>query len=40
MILSRNSSTPLPFFLACPLPELGAWIRTNNEIVNESKPKT
>jgi hypothetical protein len=39
MILARNNGTPLTFFLSCTLPELAAWIKTNNEIVQDSKKK-
>jgi len=39
MILARNNGTPLTFFLSCPLRELVAWIKTNNEIMKDMKKK-
>lgn len=35
--MARNNSTPLTFFLSCTIRELSAWIRTNNEIVQENR---
>lgn len=36
--LSVNSNTPIPFFLGLSLRQLTQWIRTNNQIIEESKP--
>ncbi len=39
MILARNNSTPIDFWLSRELRELGSWIETNNEIIRESRNK-
>ena len=39
MTLSRNTNTPIPFFLSCPLLEFKEWVKANNEIIRENKQK-
>ncbi len=39
MILSRNNSTSIDFWISLQLRELGPWISTNNEIIREGRNK-
>ena len=37
LILAKNNSTPVPFWLDLPLWELRFWIRANNAVIIEEK---
>lgn len=39
LILARNNATPVGFWLALRLRELGSWIETNNEIIRDGRSK-
>ncbi len=39
LILARNNATPVGFWLALRLRELGSWIETNNEIIRDGRNK-
>lgn len=40
LTMSKNTSTPLTFWLDSPLRELTRWIEANNELIEEQREET
>ena len=39
MILSRQTKTPIPFWLEMPFREFREWVKTNNMLITEEEQK-
>jgi hypothetical protein len=37
--MAKNNSTPVPYWLALPLPSLCKWIKASNQLVKEAREK-